>query len=155
LYFERPEFWIGVSVPQILNSKFSDSGDAFYRQTRHFFLAGGYRYQVSHQVRLEPSAQVKMVEGSSIGVDFNVMAWLHDRVGGGIGCRPGESANMMVQMKVTDQLTLGYAFDYVLGNTLTHVSNTSHEVMVSFKMPWKKGSLSGKESGDEKSSSPE
>jgi type IX secretion system PorP/SprF family membrane protein len=155
LYFDRPEFWVGLSVPQILNRTFRESGDEFYRQSRHFFLSGGYRYQVSPQLRLEPAVQMKVVQGSSIGVDFNVMAWLNDRVGGGLGYRPSESLSMIVQLKVTDRLNVGYAFDYVLGNTLAHVSSTSHEVLVSFRMPWKNESSSKKELKDGDTSSPE
>jgi type IX secretion system PorP/SprF family membrane protein len=144
LYYDRPDFWISVSLPEILNSKFNKNGDAFYNQSRHFFLAGGYRYQVNPKLRLEPSVQMKAVQGSSVGLDFNLMAWLNNRVGGGLGYRPSESVNMIVQLKVTERLSVGYAFDYVINDNLSQVSNTSHEIMVSFKMPWKNNAASDK-----------
>gem|GEM_PF-4963232 len=46
--------------------------------------------------------------------------------------------SLMVQLKVTDRLYAGYAFDYVVNGTLRNASNNSHEIMVSFRSPWKK-----------------
>lgn len=136
LLYEQSNFWVSVSVPELVNNRFEEQGDTFYKSERHYFIAGGYRYAVSPRVRLEPSVMLKAVEGSSLGFDVNVMTWIDDRWALGLGYRPSESLNLILQMKITERLKLGYAFDYIVDNTLNSVGSTSHEVMLSYRMPW-------------------
>lgn len=138
LYYDHPAFWIGASLPEVLNSEFDENGKTFYGQTRHFFVSGGYRFQITPRWSLDPSFLFKIVENSSVGSEFNVMAWIDDRVAGGVGYRPEETMTMILQFKATENLGFGYAFDYVVDAELANVFNNSHEIMLSYKLPWKR-----------------
>ncbi len=138
LYYDHPAFWMGVSSPEVLNSEFDENGNTFYGQTRHFFVSGGYRLQLAPRWSLDPSFLFKIVENSSVGSEFNVMARIDDRVAIGLGYRPEETMTMMLQFNATESLGLGYAFDYVVDDELAGVFNSSHEVMLSYNLPWKK-----------------
>lgn len=136
VFFDRPNFWMGLSAPGVLSSEFSSNGETFYDETRHYFLTGGYRYQVNPMLRLEPNVLLKLVEDGAISSDFNVVAWMNDRVGAGLGFRPTESVNMLLQFKATESIGVGYAFDYIIDTELANVANASHEVLLSYRMPW-------------------
>ncbi len=138
LYYDHPSFWIGASLPEVLNSEFDENGNTYYGQTRHFFVSGGYRLQIAPRWRLDPSFLLKIVENSSLGSEFNVMAWIDDRVAGGIGYRPEKTMTAILQFKATKNLSLGYAFDYVVDDELANVFDSSHEVMLGLKLSLKK-----------------
>ncbi|MEQ8470744.1 MAG: PorP/SprF family type IX secretion system membrane protein [Marinoscillum sp.] len=138
LFYDRPNFWMGVSVPNVLNNELESNGETFYGQSRHFFLSSGFRLEVSPRWRLEPSVLVKAVEGTTIGTDVNLMAWVDDRVAVGAGYRPTETASMMLHFNATENLGVGYAYDYILNDELANISSSSHEVLLSYKVPWKR-----------------
>ncbi|REE01714.1 PorP/SprF family type IX secretion system membrane protein [Marinoscillum furvescens] len=154
VFFDRPNFWVGFSAPGVLASEFTSNGETFYDETRHYFLTGGYRYQVNPTLRLEPNVLLKLVEDGAISTDFNVVAWMNDRVGAGLGFRPTESVNMLLQFKATESLGIGYAFDYIVDPELANVANASHEVLLSYRMPWAERDRDGDGVPDKKDDCP-
>lgn len=135
-YFDHPDFWLGTSVPGVLSKEYNSNGETFYSESRHYFIAGGYRWEVSPRWRLEPNLLIKAVEGTTLGADLNLMARVDDRIAAGVGYRPTEAVTMMLQMQINEELGFGYAFDYTLNDQLANISSNSHEVMLSYNMKW-------------------
>ena len=97
---------------------------------------GGYRYELNERVRIEPGMLLKLVQGSTVASDFNVITWFDDRVAGGLSYRPGESVDLIFQFKAKENLKVGYAFDYVTNSNVRNLSTNSHEVLLAYSVPW-------------------
>lgn len=131
-YYENSKMWAGISAPTILTSDYKSDGAVFYEQKHHLFLAGGYRFHVNPQVRLDPNVLLKVVAGGVVGADFNVMAWYNEFVAAGLSYRPRESVDLLLNFKASEALTIGYSFDYVTNNELSSLSSNSHELLLSY-----------------------
>lgn len=136
LYYERSNFWASVSLPTLINNTLTEGDLDLYQQKRHFYAMGGYRYDLSASVRLEPNVLFKVVDGSPLSVDMNVTAWFNDTFATGLSYRNRESVNFILQIQANEQLRFGYAIDYVTNAQLSNLANTSHEVLVSYSIPW-------------------
>jgi type IX secretion system PorP/SprF family membrane protein len=148
IYFVNPKFYAGISGMQLFESvlKLSngDLGPGF-KMVRHYFLVGGYRYEVNPDITVEPSILVKMTEKFVSQVDvnlrvlFNKQYWagLSYRTGGNYGLSEesisgvGSSIIVMGGVKV-DNFYFGYAFDYTL-SAIGKRTWGSHEFMVAAK----------------------
>ena len=136
LHFQQERFWLGFSVPEVINSNLEENGETFYTQARHTYISGGYRQPINESFSLEANSLVKLVAGSPLGLDVNVMAWYQERVGFGVGHRLDESIDFILQFKANEQLKFGYAYDNVTNQELSNLATGSHEILVSYALPW-------------------
>lgn len=136
----RNEFLqLGLSVPEVINNKLESDGVELFRQQRHIYLMGAYKYPINDNFDLQLNTLFRYVAGSPFAADVNVMAWYQDRMALGLGHRLDESINAIVQVRVNDKITAGYAYDFVSNEQLSNLANSSHEVMVSYATPWSSG----------------
>ena len=75
VYYTDPNFYVGFSAMQLFESllKLSDGdlGPGF-KMVRHYFLIGGYRFEVNRNLIIEPSILLKTTEKFVSQLDINV-----------------------------------------------------------------------------------
>ncbi|MGF1586062.1 MAG: type IX secretion system membrane protein PorP/SprF [Bacteroidales bacterium] len=133
VYFNNPNYFIGVSTAQLLQSalKFGNDGFKDYKMLRHYYLMTGYGFFFDNGFTIEPSIMVQATMDSQIQVDINTRVYYRDEYWGGISYRTSGAVVMMGGVKV-DKFYFGYAFDYTLSSIRKH-SYGSHEFMASVK----------------------
>ena len=129
-------FWIGGSVPHILNNQLLDENNnpinsVIASQARHHMFTTGYIILVNSSVKLRPSLLLKYVDGTPMSVDLNLAAKFKEKVWVGVGHRPGDAYNFNVEYMVSRQLSVGYAYDLTTSNLAPH-SNGTHEVLIGY-----------------------
>ena len=143
-----PDFYIGFSAMQLFESllKLSDGdlGPGF-KMVRHYFLIGGYRFEINRDLIIEPSILFKMTEKFVSQLDINARVMFNKQYWAGLSYRTGGSYSLseesidgvgssiivMGGVKV-DKYYFGYAFDYTL-SAIGKRSWGSHEFMVAAK----------------------
>ena len=134
-------FYVGLSVPNLLNSVHLDENGLKYgSETQHYFATAGYVFQVSENVKLKPSAMVKSAFDAPVSFDGNLNALFYERFEIGVSYRLDDSFSGLVGFQVTDNIRVGYAYDYVTSD-LEAVSDASHEVIVTFDLFFNKRTL--------------
>ncbi|MEQ8580697.1 PorP/SprF family type IX secretion system membrane protein [Marinoscillum sp.] len=136
-HYEHEKWYVGGSFPSMVNSTFENDGETYYGQKRHFYFMSGYRYQLNENFTLEPNVLLKVVSGSPLSGDFNVTSWYKGVVAAGISYRSSESIDMILQFKPMEELKVGYAYDYLVDKETSQLGNSSHEVLLSYTLPWK------------------
>lgn len=131
--YQKEELWMGISVPEVFNSNYESNNIDFFNQKRHLYFSGGYGIPINESIMIRPNVLVRMVSGSPLAADFNVMGWYNERFGLGLSHRLDESIDLIVQLKATEDISVGYAFDYVINEQLSNLANTSHEVMITYR----------------------
>ena len=134
LYYYTDKFYVGASVPNILESDhFEKDNGRVSKATEkmHGFLTAGYIFDLSENVDFKPSAMLKAVPGSPLSVDLTGNFLINDRFELGLGYRFDDSIDGLVSFLVTDDLRVGYSYDYTLSN-LGDYNNGSHEIFLQY-----------------------
>ena len=131
------EKWYGgFSIPGLLKTKsfYNDRERTALTQgaNYHYFLTGGYVFEMSDAIKLKPSLLFKAVAGAPLQVDVNLNSWWNDCVGLGISCRTGEAVVGLVELQVNPHIRLGYAYDYTISK-LNQFNQGSHELMLRYE----------------------
>jgi type IX secretion system PorP/SprF family membrane protein len=148
VYYTDRYMYAGISAMQLFQSllKLSDGdlGPGF-KMVRHYFLMGGYRFEVNRDLVIEPSVLLKTTEKFVSQLDINVKALFNRQYWVGLSYRTGGSYSLSEEsingvgssiivlggVKV-DQYFIGYAFDYTL-SAIGKRTWGSHEFMLAAK----------------------
>lgn len=127
--FMTDHYFIGFSVPRLINSKF-ETGDVSVEYERHFYITGGYIFQVSPTVKLKPMVLLKGVKGAPLSVDINVSVLLINQLWVGAFTRNLNTYGLMAQFELMDAYKIGYSFE-MLSNGIEANGLLTHEIMLS------------------------
>ncbi len=139
LFYSTDRYYGGLSAPLLLNTTVESGGQAIITQRRHYFLTGGYLFDLSENVKIKPNLLIKAVDGAPVSVDYNVNVLLKELLWLGVSYRPPESINFLVEFNINDNLSIGYAYDYIIDATLSDATTSSHELLVSYRFNLFKG----------------
>lgn len=150
LYFHTPNFYIGGSVPHLLQAQLNknapDGITKLARQYRQYIATAGVVLPLGSNFKVKPSVLVKTLPGNApTQVDANLgflikeVLWLGSSLRFDDTATP-ESVNAMAAFQLKNGLRIGYAYDYTLSEIQNYTSG-SHEVTVGFDVPSKKDRL--------------
>jgi len=134
LYYNTNKFYIGLSVPYILKSKYFISEDRRFQniQKPHFYLSSGYVYKFSNEFKFKPAILLKGVNGAPLSLDLTANILYQNRLEFGLGYRLEDAVIGMINFRITSKLRLGYAYDYALNWNV--VSSGSHEFFLLYNI---------------------
>ncbi len=137
LYYSRKNFFLGFSVPFILNNKVANSVEGLLgelKEARYYFLRGGTVFPInrSKNVKMNPSFLVRAQEGQPLSLDINNSFIFYDLFSIGASYRLGDAFIGFIDLKLTDQMHFGYAYDATTSN-LNQFSNGTHEFMLNYR----------------------
>lgn len=140
-FFYNDNFYLGVSVPNLLSSVHLDENGLKYgSETNHYFATTGYVFEVSENVKLKPSVMVKSAFDAPLSFDGNLNALFYEKFEIGASYRLDDSFSGLVGFQVTPEIRVGYAYDSVMSD-LDAVASASHEIILTFDLFFKKRSL--------------
>lgn len=134
LYYYQRTWFVGLSVPSILAmddkiANYSEGMNSFYRA--HSYLNAGVVIESSPDLAFKPSVLVKYQGNAPLEVDLNLNVLFLRKFWAGAGYRTGDALVAMFEWNITNQLRIGYAFDYTLSD-MQRYSNNSHEIMLGY-----------------------
>ncbi|MEH6406067.1 MAG: type IX secretion system membrane protein PorP/SprF [Leeuwenhoekiella sp.] len=135
-YYFTDHYYVGLSTPNLLTGKHIEDRDGiqgFGKEAVHYFLTGGYVFDINQNVKLKPSFMTRAVTGAPVTVDVNANVLLYEKLEAGLGYRLGDAVTAMANFKIQPGLRVGYAYDYTVSN-LGKYSNGSHEIMILFDL---------------------
>ena len=135
------KWYVGVSAPALLKTKVMMDGTSIIRRAgadQHYFITAGYIVPVSDVVVIKPSTMVKLVSGAPVQVDLNLNVWLNNTIGFGASYRTANAVVGILEMRLSDNLRLGYAYDHGISKHLTYNTGT-HELMLRHELGGKQG----------------
>ena len=135
-FFYSKNYYVGLSVPNIIENRYLERKEGQVRtagENSHYFLTGGYVFELSEQWKLKPSTLVRAVEGAPLSADFSMNALFNDKIEFGASYRLEESVSALVGFNFGTGLRIGYAYDYVTNN-LGEFTSGSHEVFILYDL---------------------
>jgi len=101
-------------------------------EKKHYFLIGGAVFNINEDFKLRPTAFVKITTGAPIEADLTSLVYYKEKIWFGPMFRTGDAFGAMVGMYVTDELAIGYSFDWSMTNTTFKYNAGSHEIMIRY-----------------------
>ena len=134
VYFHTPKWYLGLSAPQILETKFYDDVQtSIVTQKMHFYLMGGYVFDINEDLKFKPAAMFKAVNGAPLAVDLSANFLINDKLTLGGAYRWDAAVSALAGFKVSEGMNIAYAYDYDtrrIGND----KSGSHEIFMRFDL---------------------
>jgi type IX secretion system PorP/SprF family membrane protein len=125
------KYYVGASIPQLYQSqlKFFDyTTSTLSKLATHYFVMGGYKYDVNDDIRLEPSMLIKYVSPAPLKVDIGFRAIYKKMAWAGVSYRTNDAIAFLIGYTYQNYLTFAYSYDYTTTD-LRNYSTGTHEIM--------------------------
>jgi type IX secretion system PorP/SprF family membrane protein len=141
LYYFTDKYYAGISIPKLLENNFKESTVSasidLASEKKHYFLIGGAVFKLSEEFTLKPTTFIKITNGAPIEMDFTANLFILDRFWAGIMYRTGDALGILAGVNITEQLAMGYSFDWSLTNRTFRYNQGSHEIMLRYDFIFK------------------
>jgi type IX secretion system PorP/SprF family membrane protein len=143
LYYHSPNFFAGYSIPKFFENDLSDTpagSDSEAREERHQFIIVGGVIPMGSQVKFQPSAFLRMVNGAPASVDVTANFLFIEKIWVGGFWRYDSNVGMLAAYQLSPQFKLGVAYDYTLNELMDYTSG-SFEIMLTYDFIFEKGAM--------------
>jgi type IX secretion system PorP/SprF family membrane protein len=137
-FYYTNKYYVALSVPNMLKSKYLDyDGRQFGTETLHYFLTGGYVFDLNPNLKFKPFAMVKSAFNAPTSLDLSTNFLFNNKFEVGATYRLEDSFGAMVNYAITPNLKIGYAYDHIVSD-LNVTTPSSHEVILLFDLNFPK-----------------
>lgn len=134
VYFHNEKSYLGLSVPSFLETKrYDDNTYQTMQQRMHFYLIGGYVFDLNPDLKFKPAFAVKATEGAPISADISANFLFSEKLTLGAAYRIDAAWSAMAGFQVTDGLMIGYSYDSET-TKLVNYNSGSHEIFLRFEL---------------------
>ncbi len=133
VYFRTRQYYLGVSVPKMLDTQVSDNGTTTTLAQRHYYISAGFVFDQLMALKFKPSVLIRVVEGQPLSVDLNASVLVLETLWVGASVRNFNTAGVNGQFEISDKLRIGYSFEVPL-NSISNNAFGTHELMVSLDL---------------------
>jgi type IX secretion system PorP/SprF family membrane protein len=134
LYLHSKKWYLGLSVPNILNTDhYDDFSESIATERLHYFLIGGYVFNLNDNTKLKPAFLVKGVTGAPLIADLSLNALFNDKFTLGLAYRWDDSVSGLAGFQINPGLFVGYAYDATTTG-LNNYNSGTHEIMLRFEL---------------------
>ncbi|AOW20893.1 PorP/SprF family type IX secretion system membrane protein [Urechidicola croceus] len=134
MFYYTEKFYAGLAIPNFLETRHLEKGDGIVSsasEKMHYFLTSGYVFELSNDLKLKPSFMVKAAVGAPVSIDLSANALISETFELGLSYRLDDSISGMLGFNVSEDLRIGYAYDYTTSN-YGDFNSGSHEIMLLF-----------------------
>mgnify|MGYP001603780790 CR=1 FL=1 len=137
LYYSMKHFYAGVSVPNLLENNYSEitvtNGNTLIgKEQRHYYFIAGAMIKLTDNLALKPTTFVKVTPAAPIQADITASFIIMKRLLVGGMFRTGDAFGALVGFDITEQLHVGYSFDWSYGLQTSKYNQGSHEIMLRY-----------------------
>jgi type IX secretion system PorP/SprF family membrane protein len=139
MYYHSDRFFVGLSMMDILGKSIENmlypnlSNDLTISVVNHYFLNSGYVFDLTPDIKFQPSFLLKYVGGAPLEEDINGIFSFYDLLCLGVSYRSYASLGFLSQIKINNQLSLGYSYEYST-NELSNFTSGSHEIILRYQL---------------------
>lgn len=138
IFYYTNKYYVALSVPNMIKANYLDyNGVKYGTETQHYFLTGGYVFDLTPNLKFKPFAMLKSAFNSPSSLDVSANFLFNERFEIGGTYRVDDSFGAMVNFAITPSLRIGYAYDNIISEIKT-VTPSSHEIILLFDVNFPK-----------------
>jgi len=136
-YYSRERFYAGFSIPNLLENSYSEieqsNGNPLIgKEQRHYFFIMGALFHLGDNLDFKPTSYVKVTAAAPIEADLTASFIILNKFLLGAMFRTGDAFGGLVGFDITDQLHLGYSYDWSFGLQTSRYNKGSHEIILRY-----------------------
>lgn len=137
MYYYSDKWYVGLSVPNFFRSDYYDDiEEAVLSNRLHYYVIGGYVFNLSDNLKFKPAALAKIVSGAPISFDISANFLFQEMFTFGVSYRYDDSVNALIGLQVFDSFFVGYSYDYTTTDFRKY-NDGSHEIILRYQLPQK------------------
>ena len=137
-FYYTNKYYLALSVPNMIKSKHLDfNGREFGSEESHYFLTGGYVFDINETVKFKPFFMLKSAFNAPTSLDASANFMFNNKFEIGATYRLDDSFGAMVNYAITPDIKIGYAYDHIVSD-LKVVTPSSHEIILLFDVRFSK-----------------
>ncbi len=134
LFYYTNKYYVSVSMPNFLPAKhITKDGINIGKQVPHYFITGGYVFDLNPNLKFKPFAMFKSAFGAPLSIDASANFLFNQKFEIGGTYRLEDSFGAMVNFAITPNLRIGYAYDHIVSE-LRAATPSSHEVIILYDL---------------------
>lgn len=133
VFFRTYKYYIGLSVPRLLNINIEDGVSTSTRYKRHAYLSGGIILDRVAAIKIKPSFLLRAVQGQPLALDLNASLLFKEVWWVGFSVRNFKAIGLNSQFEINDKLRVGYSYELPFG-ALSGITYGTHEFMLSMDL---------------------
>ena len=138
LFYYTNKYYVSFSIPNMLKSAHLDyDGVKYGTEIQHYFLTGGYVFDLNPNLKFKPFAMVKSAINAPTSLDVSANFLYLEKFEMGATYRLQDSFGVMVNYAVSPSLRIGYAYDHIVSD-LKVTTPSSHEIILLFDLNFPK-----------------
>jgi len=138
LYYSRERFYAGISTPKLLENKYFEGTSlenfSVAKEQGHYYFITGGMLPLSPMVDFKPSAMVKMTVGAPIILDVTALFEFNKKFLAGAMYRTGDAFGVLCGLNITEQMLIGYSYDFSTTNRTLKYNQGSHEIVIRYDL---------------------
>ena len=134
MYYYSPQFYIGLSMPQMFVPRYTDQGQTRLTQNFHYYLSTGL-YLGGDRYTFNPNIQIKATRNAPIAGDLILRNTFSGRWSLVVGYRTENSLIAGFDVLISPMVRAGYSFNYDIG-TLSRAKGMSNELYLGLAFPY-------------------
>lgn len=133
-YLYGENWYLGLSIPNFLiTESYNDIEESLIRRRTHYYLQGGYVFNLSTSLKFKPTFLAKVVEGAPVSYDASLNFLMYEKLTLGVSYRFTDAISGLVGFQITNSFFLGYAYDRTITD-LQKYNDGSHEIILKFNL---------------------
>lgn len=141
LYLYSDNWYLGLAVPNFMRyDYYNDIKESVVSDQMHYYLMGGYVFNISDNLKFKPSLLVKAVNGAPLTGDISANFLLQEKLTLGASYRWDDSVSALVGFQISKSFFAGYAFDYTV-TKLNKYNDGTHEIILRYQLPQKTSAI--------------
>lgn len=135
-YLSSQNWYIGGSAPKLINNDNNEFSEYLALEQVHYYLTGGYVFDLTDNVKLRPTTILKATKGAPLSVDFTAAAIFNEKFYLGATYRLDDAVGGFLDVELFDGFRAGYAYEYPISDIRPYTSG-SHEVLLIYEFRFK------------------
>ncbi len=117
IYYHSENFYIGASVPSLLETKHYDtptatSSNLTASERRTFYFISGVTFDLTYNIKAKPAIIARYTSGAPSQIDFSANFKFYERLTLGVSYRFDAAISALFGYQISDGLMMGMAYDY-------------------------------------------
>lgn len=137
VYLYSEKFYVGLSVPNILETKHYDDDVRMTTQTlaserMHGYLITGYVFDLTSDIKFKPAVLAKAVKGAPLQADITANFLFNEKFTLGVAWRWDAAVSGLAGFQINNNWFIGYAYDAET-TKLANYNSGSHEIFLRYE----------------------
>ena len=130
LWYMSDKYYVGVSVPRILEVDVDKPSGSSNRYRRHIYISGGGMITLNSTLKLKPYALVRIINEAPANIDLGASFLIKELIWAGVLVRDFDAIALVGQLEISDKFRVGLSAEIATTKLVTETYGTWELMLV-------------------------